>query len=125
MEKIELNVNRALYSKEIILKAAYHFIDKYYMHIDCSTDEFFVTIIPKENVPLGNVALEFENEMLAQAVRYTIYQQTHTIRELLLARAMASTINGTVDIEQTMDEIPDDETSLDNILMDWFENNER
>lgn len=70
------------------------------------------------------LTLEFENEMLAQAVRYQVYLQTHTIREILMARAMSSTITGS-NTELEKDELPDSIENLDSILMDWFEKNEK
>ena len=124
MEKKVLKFKEKLYPHEAVMKAAYHFIDRSYIYVDTCNDEYVIEITAKNDNDVTAIALEFENEMLAQAVRYQVYQQTHTIREILMARAMSSTITGgNTELEQ--DELPDSVESLDNILMDWFEKNEK
>lgn len=106
-----------LYSKVALLKAAYSFTDKYYLHLDEDGEEYMVEIIPKkkgDDISAG----EFENEMLAQAVRYEVYTQTKDIRKLLVARAMASTVVGDEEIEENNEDAGD----IGAILKDWFEN---
>ena len=62
--------------------------------------------------------------LLAQAVRYQVYLQTHTLREILMARAMSSTIaGGNTELEKS--ELPDSIDNLGSILTDWFEKNEK
>lgn len=51
---------------------------------------YIIEITAKGDNDVAAIALEFENEMLAQAVRYQIYLQTHTIREILMAFDMAT-----------------------------------
>lgn len=124
MKEIVLKFNTALYPKEAIIKCAYHFLDKCYILLDIDGNNYVVKITEKRTNQLDQINLEFENELLAQTVRYQVYQQTHTIREILLARAMSSTIIGaTPDVEE--DQLPDNVDSLDNILADWFERNEK
>ena len=65
-----------------------------------------IELTDKGDNDVADIALEFENEMLAQAVRYHVYLQTHTIREILMARAMSSTITGS-NTELEKDELPD------------------
>lgn len=106
-----------LYPKEVLIKAAYRFIDSAYIHIDKKDGYYIVSIIPKEDSsPITEG--DFDNEMLSQAARYVISIRTKNIREITLARAMASTI-----IEE---DIPHNETEdisdVDSILKDWFEN---
>lgn len=106
-----------LYPKEVLIKAAYRFIDNAYIHIDKCDGYYIVSITPKEDsCPISEG--DFDNEMLSQAARYVISIRTKNIREITLARAMASTI-----IEE---DIQHDETEdisdVDSILKDWFEN---
>lgn len=119
-----LKFKRELYPKEAVMKAAYHFIDKSYIHVDFSDGDYIVEIIGKGNINNDSVALDFENELLAQAVRYHVYAQTHTIREILMARAMSSTITGS---NSELKTVPHDDNpeNLENILSDWFEKNEK
>lgn len=60
--------------------------------------------------------------MLTQSVRHEVYQQTKNIRELLLARAMATSV--IVDENLVDDEVSDDVFTEDEILKDWFTANE-
>lgn len=106
-----------LYPKEVLIKAAYHFIDHAYIHIDKSDGYFIVSITPKEeSLPISQG--DFDNEMLMQAARYVVSIRTKNIREITLARAMASTI---IEEEITHDDT-EDFSDIDNILKDWFEN---
>lgn len=124
MKQTTLRFNTELYPKEALMKTAYHFIDKCYIRIDLDDCDYVVEIIEKSNNPTSLIDLDFENELLAQTVRYQVYQQTHTIREILMARAMSSTITGAVP-EMVEEELPDKVDSLENILKDWFEKNEK
>lgn len=124
VEKTVIKYKEKLYPREAVMKAAYHFIDRSYIHVDACDDEYVIEITAKGNHDAAAMALEFENEMLAQAVRYQVYLQTHTIREILMARAMSSTITGS-NTELEKDKLPDSIENLDSILMDWFEKNEK
>lgn len=60
-------------------------------------------------------------QMLCQCVRHEVYEQTKTVRELLVARAMASTV-----IEQpdtaSYEEVEQQPLESENqILKDWFD----
>ena len=124
MKKIILKYNTTLYPKEALMKTAYHFIDKCYIRVDIDGDDYVVEVIEKENNATSIIHLDFENELLAQTVRYQVYQQTHTIREILMARAMSSTITGAVPEMEDV-KLPDKVDDLENILKDWFEKNEK
>ena len=109
-----------IYPKVAVLKAAYHMIDRCYIHIDTDDRDLIVEITPKDGFEDGKLSHEMNNEVLAQTVRYGVYQQTHEIREILVARAMASTVlNATPESPVLPDDKP--ENSLDDILTDWFE----
>jgi His-Xaa-Ser system protein HxsD len=112
--------NKDLYPKSALIKAAYHFTDNAYIHLDCNEDYYIVSIEPKA----GNIIDEktFENEMLAQTTRYEIFQQTKNIREISLARALASSV---IEEDEAVN-IPNSENdyNVDEIIKDWFEGNE-
>ena len=55
-------------------------------------------------------AKEFENELIIQTARYVINKKTKTLRELMLARAVASTILVNNDLK---DDKYDDEEVID------------
>ncbi len=123
-----VSVPKTLFSHTVLLKAAYSFIDSLYIHFD-ETDATWQVNMTRKNTdsePKDYVA-DFENELLAQAVRYNVYLQTHTVRELLVARAMTTTM---VDEADPFEKISTDEKSvsqeeLNEILTDWFKRNEK
>ena len=124
MKTTVLKFKQELYPKEALLKAAYHFIDRCYIHVDLIEDAYVVELTTKKDVTDDVTEHEFENELLAQTVRYHVYIQTHTIREILMARAMSSTITGS-NTEYEKTNLPDNLDSLENILTDWFDKNEK
>ena len=123
MDNTVLRFNKDLYPKEAVMKAAYHFIDRCYLHVDVIDSAFVIQITAKDDQVISNISNEFENELLAQAVRYQVFSQTHVLREVLMARAMSSTITGD-NTELSKGENLDNLDQLENILKDWFEKNE-
>jgi len=112
---------KELYPKVAIIKAAYHLLDRGYVHIDMDEDSFLVQVTAKPSCSENDLKLELDNEILAQAVRFYIYEQTHEIRDILVARAMASTI---INAEPEEDTAQESNERLDEILKDWFDKHE-
>ncbi len=110
--------SKELYPKSVLIKSAYNFTDRAYIHLDQNENYYLVEITYKDNASFD--FQEFENEMLAQAARYEVYKQTKTIRQLTIARALASTV---VEEEYQNDEETED-FDVTEILKDWFEKNE-
>ena len=110
--------NKELYSKTALLKAAYNFTDKAFVHLDADDDYYFVDLEMKTGEdPISEKT--FTNEMLAQSVRHEVYLQTKNIRELMLARAMATTVVADTRDERGGQNYPD-KYSEDEILKNWF-----
>ena len=86
-----LKFRKSLYPKEALLKASYNFIDKAFIHLDADDEYYFVNIDRKADDTEVSEK-EFENEMLTQSVRHEVYLETKNIRELLLARALATSV---------------------------------
>ena len=109
---------KTLYSKIALLKAAYNYTNCAYIHLDVDEQYYYVSLTPKEDGrPVSES--EFANEMLAQSVRHEIYLQTKNVRELLVARAMSTSLiskQNAVAVENDKDEL----FSEDEILKDWF-----
>ena len=60
--------------------------------------------------------------MLAQSIRHEVYLQTKNIRELLVARAVStSMLDADMEEEDTLQTTP---YSEDGILKDWFNKND-
>lgn len=111
--------SKEMYPKCVLVKSAYHFTDKAYLHLDANETDYIVEITMKGTDSFDYH--EFENEMLAQAARYEIYRQTKDIRRLTVARALASTV-----LEEPP--LPESESAehvdINNVLRDWFETHE-
>lgn len=119
----QLKYSRELYSKIALIKAAYNFTDRAYLHLDADKDYYYVSISAK----MGHDEIsdnEFENEILAQSARHEIYLQTKNIRELMLARAVATSVVSPKYEEIESDTETENEFSEDEILKDWFDANE-
>ena len=125
-----IRVNKELYSKEVLLKTAYSLTDKVYLHLEQDEKDWIVSWKPKKSHDLNEG--EFENELIAQALREKLISQTADIRKIILARAFASTvlddqpgeINHTMpeNVEQTIQEdtvISSQEEA--SILRGWFD----
>lgn len=122
---MRLQYDKEFYSKEALLKAAYHFTDRAYVYLGVEDGSFFVDFTAKGGTQFDKEKLEneFKNELLAQVIHQTVSKETTVLRELLVARALSSTM---VDegissdaAESPMTEDAQDE--LDAIAKDWFD----
>ena len=112
-----MKFRKTLYSKNALLKAAYNYTDRAFVHLDADDEYYYVSIRPKESAVTISED-EFCNEMLAQSVRHEVYLQTKNIRELLMARAMASSL--VMEHTSEDDSAEEDLFTEDEILKDWF-----
>ncbi len=115
---------REMYPKSALIKAAYQFTDIAYVFLDSDDTHYIVDIIYKDDKGDGKLENDFKNELLIQCARQVVFQQTKEIRELIMARAFASTV--VYSEEETS--IPEDTAvgeSLDSILTDWFDKYEK
>ena len=55
--------SKELYSKEALLKAAYHFTDNYYIYLGVEGDSFFVDLVRKKALPLILVHSRINSKM--------------------------------------------------------------
>ena len=121
MNSEKISLSREMYSKEALMKAAYSFLDRAYVYLDQDEKHWVVNMCGK-NCDVNSLLLEFKNEILAQEVRRLVYKKTHPIRELLLARAMASSLVSEEDpvkqVRAEEDSISDEE--LATIMKDWY-----
>lgn len=108
---------KSIYNKEALLKAAYMFTNKAYIHLDADDNYYIVDITIKKGSD-NNVDIEaFQNEMIAQMVRQNVREKTKNIRELILARAFSSTM-----ISEAPTYQPEKNTvDINDILLDWFD----
>jgi len=121
MYDFTFEADKSIYPLAAILKAAYAFVGRAYVHLGDNGSTWSVSLTSKSGSSGEIAAKEFENELLAQTVRLSVFQQTHTIRELLLARALSSTM--VEDSASAPEDVEEDisQEDLEQILTDWFE----
>ena len=112
-----LEIPKDLYNKTVVLKAAYLFTDRAYIYIQQTDDDYIVNFKLKTGVD-AITEDEFKNELLSQAGRFVLYEQTKDVRKLIAMRALATTIVG--EAKEVIE--PPKTYTEDEILKDWFEN---
>ena len=124
---VSLPVPKALYPAETVLKTAYQFLDRCYIHAGETDSDWIINIQPKQKSDdADTLTAAFENELIVQSVRRHVSQQTAHLRELLLARAMASSMileEDPVTYVEAQDSDVSDE-ALQEILTNWFDQHE-
>lgn len=114
---MNIKFSKELYNKEIITKAAYYFTDDCYVSLDTDDRYFYVSIAKKDGTEDSQIERDFCNEVITQAARYNIMIQTKDLREIVVGRALASTI-----LTDSDSGFVDDESyQADEMIYDWFE----
>jgi His-Xaa-Ser system protein HxsD len=89
---VELIADTGLYSVDSILGAAYVFVDRCYVFLDRLADgRVRISLTAKPGTSsdtFGEVAGEFQNELLAQTLRQQIAARHGKVREAIVARAL-------------------------------------
>lgn len=122
---VSVSVSREIYDREVVLKTAYIFTEKAYLHIESNEENWIIHMKMKLGMEAVSPA-EFENALISEMVRLSVYRRTHTLRELLMGKALSTSV---IEHDNPMKEIageqeaPQDE--LQDILQDWFEKNEK
>lgn len=124
---MQIKFSKELYPKFALIKTAYAFTNRAYVHLDADGLYYMINWIPRESLDVVTEG-EFMNEMLTQCARYEILRKTRNLRELLAARAIASTMLDMSGINQEDSDTDFDNEGLlsseDEILKDWFEKND-
>jgi len=92
-----LSLDSNLYPRDVLYAAAYVFIDRAYILLD-RVDERFVVHVrgkqPSDEATLRAMAGEFENELLAQALRLRVVKANQHIIESMTTLAIAGAAGG-------------------------------
>jgi His-Xaa-Ser system protein HxsD len=87
--KAIININPKLYPLSVIYSSAYVFLDKVYIMLDGDPKkEVIITITPKNNDKIEDIAGEFGNELINYAEYEFRSKETKEIRETLIKRAL-------------------------------------
>ena len=118
---MKLTVNKALHSRSAVLKAAYHFTDEYYVLLDQDETSYYIDISAKEGMTPEDIEGIFSNELVAQSTREAILEKTSSLRELILARAFASTIIDDKPSDDSFVSDANDDEIDKSLFKDWYE----
>lgn len=116
--------SRMLYSKDVIIKTAYSFLDRCYVHLDADDKTYIIEMNYKDtaNTNENELKHELDEEIIAQLARYTVSERTSEIRKLILGRAFSSSM---IAEKKPIEEYePEFISNAETILKDWFEENE-
>ena len=106
--------------QDVLMKAAYAFTDDVYVHLDCDNENYMVSVTSKLDESEENIFNKFENELIAQETRKIIAGQTKNIREMIVARALSSTM-----VHLNEENVKDEESfDAKEISKSWFDKNE-
>jgi His-Xaa-Ser system protein HxsD len=94
---LTLSLDVGLYPRDILYAAAYVFLDRAYVLLDRQDSRFLVHFRGKralEEETFRAMAGEFENELLAQALRHQVFDANQRIIEDVVAVAIAGASAG-------------------------------
>lgn len=111
------SVKQSVYPLKAIYRAAYLFVDRYYIGLDQKDDSYEISFSGKEHAADEADMGAFQNELLHQSLKLAMDQDTKEIRELIVTRALYSAFIP----EKVSDVESEDEYDLDEIAKAWYE----
>lgn len=107
---LTLSLDTGLYPRDVLYAAAYVFLDRAYVLLDRNGTRFLVHLRgkqPLDETTLRAMAGEFENELLAQALRYRVVKANQRIIDGITALAIGgATVGGEHTADPAADEPP-------------------
>ena len=102
---LTLSLDIGLYPRDVLYAAAYVFLDRAYVLLDQEGQRFVVHVRGKQ--PLDEAALramagEFENELLAQALRHQVVKANQTMINAITTLAIAGAAGGAAPDNETV-----------------------
>lgn len=94
---MRLSLDTEIYPRDVLYAAAYVFLDRAYVLLDRQDSRYLVHLRGKQNLDaatLRAMAGEFENELLAQALRLRVVQANQKIIENITALAISGATGG-------------------------------
>ena len=92
-----LSLDMSLYPRDVLYAAAYVFLDRAYVLLDRQDQRFIVRLRGKQALDEGTLramAGEFENELLAQALRHQVAKANQRIIEDITTLAISGAAGG-------------------------------
>lgn len=122
MNTVSFTLKKALYSKSVLFRTCYTFVDRFYLFLDeKSDDEWEVTLKPKNDTKSGNPEEcegEFRNELITEGLREELLENTRKIKEIIVARALYGADDTSFIETASQQEYSDMEDEMDDYLED-------
>ncbi len=107
---LTLSLDTGLYPRDVLYAAAYVFLDRAYVLLDRDGSRFLVHLRGKQALDeptLRAMAGEFENELLAQALRQRLVRANQRILEDITGLAITGAAGGSMQEETAMIDLQD------------------
>ncbi len=117
--RVRFSVPEEIYDLDVIMGAAYLFLDRCYVFLDRVADKRVQVVLRtrepiEDDAPLHALAGDFSNELLNQALRKNIGDSNAKIREMIMARALFSA-DGPSTIDRLLAELDAEEMASDSL----------
>lgn len=94
--KFELVIDKNIFDKDIVLKAAYNFLDRGYFFFKLDENENIVLVFTKReenSEKIENIISDFSDELLAVYLRDRLEKDNKNIREAIVWAAIANSLD--------------------------------
>ena len=89
METIEILAPSGIYSKETVLRAAHRHSGSCFVEVSHEGDSYQIRLSPKSALlDASQVSIQVKSDLVDEALRESVRQQTGAIQELLLRAAL-------------------------------------
>lgn len=89
MDSVELTLERALFSNEVLARTAYRYTDDYYVDLQGDAEVIRVRLVPRHaDLDIADVALRFRNDALDDRLRAVVAAHTSDIQAALIQAAL-------------------------------------
>ena len=116
--RVRFSVDESIYDLDVVMGAAYLFIDRCYVYLDREADRRVQVVLRTRAAAsedeLHALAGHFANELLNQALRKQIGESNARLREFIMARALFSA-EGPSTIDRLLAELDAEEMASDDL----------
>ncbi len=106
-EQYELLIDSSIFSKDIVMKAAYTFLDKAYFFFKIDEKENIIIQVTKKSwikKDLKEIVWDFSDELLSVYLRNKLEQENKIIRETIVSAAISNSLDSVNYVEINTEE---------------------
>lgn len=104
-KQFELEIDTSIYSKDVILKAAYSFLDKGYFFFKYTWENILLVFTKKDDIndDSKKIIMDFSDELLNVYLREILEKENKDIREKIVWAAIANSLDSNNYVEFNTD----------------------